>query len=219
MHFIHACEWFFDKRILGNRFEGSTVQIVSIIPAELALTALYPLQVAKTKMINNSIKYQSILQTLKTIHQEEGIPGLYHGFGFTLFEILPGMLTSFIGFEIASLIFRKPRDSMSISENITVALVGSFLAGILQYPLETAKKKVQALKNLPESDGAIKTLIDLGENHGIVGLWKGFSANLFKFPALLVHRFFFHVGQIYFLKNNGYKPPLYHPTVHVLNQL
>jgi hypothetical protein len=209
---------FCSRKMLKN-YDAPFSTVLTVVHAEAMMVALYPLQVIKVKMITDPAKYQNFVQSLTTVHQEEGLPGLFRGLGFTIFEIIPMMVSNYIGFEIASLIFKKPRGEMTLGENISMAIVCSFIATALHYPFETAKKQVQATKYTPEGDGVIKTLMDTGEKHGMMGLWKGFTANIFKLPSLLIHRSIFHLEQIYFLKMIGIKPPYFHPSIKTLNQL
>jgi len=188
----------------------------SILPAQLFVAVLYPFQVAKVRLITEPAKYQDTIQTLETIYEEEGVYGLYKGFGFTIFETLPFMATTYAGYELAGFLFRKSRVDLSVTENVALAMLGAFFASLLHYPFDTAKKIVMSRKNVTNGDSVLKTLADVGEKHGILGLWKGFSAHVLKFPSLLIQRSIFHFLQTYFLRSNRISPPYRHPNLRVL---
>jgi len=200
----------------GMTFENRVaVFLGSLLPAQLVVGAVYPLQVAKVRMISNPSKYLDVVQTIKTINEEEGTPGLYRGFGWTLMETIPLMATTYAGFELANLAFRRPREDLTIKENILLGILGSFLAALLHYPFDTAKKIVQSRKASIDNEGVLKTLAEVGEKHGLVGLYKGLSANLLKLPALWIQRAIFEAGQVYLLRKQGIAAPFYFPIYRV----
>jgi hypothetical protein len=199
-----------DTTTFENRI---AILLASVVPAQLLVAALYPLQVAKVRMITAPSKYVDLIQTINTIHEEEGPRGLFRGLGFSLVETIPALATTYAGFEFAALLFRKARQDMSIKENIIYGILGTFIAALLHYPFDTAKKMVQSKKAVSENDGVLKTLAEEGEKHGLVGLYKGFSAQFFKLPSLLVERAVFKAAQVYFLRANGYSAPHLHPAL------
>jgi len=203
---------FLTKRLLEARFESQgTFFLGSFVSTEIVAVVLYPLQVAKTKLIANPFKYQNVFQTLATVHQEEGVEGLYSGVGFAFLDTIPTIFSSYLGYEMAGWVFRKPRIDLTAGENVAMVIIGTFLATMLHYPFETAKKKVQVLKYTPEGDSVLSTLANVGEKYGVMGLWKGSSAQCFKLLSPLLQRSVFGMTQSYFFKANGYVPPYYHP--------
>jgi len=157
----------------GVSFENRVaIFLASIIPMQIVGAIVYPLQVAKVRMITHPSKYLDIVQTLKTIHEEEGTAGLYRGFAFTMFETIPLTITTYAGFELANFAFGKPAEDLSVKENIALAILGSFLATLLHYPFDTAKKIVQSRKASTDNEGVLKTLADVGEKHGLVKCWE-----------------------------------------------
>jgi hypothetical protein len=186
--------------------------LASILPTQLAVAGLYPLQVAKVRMITNPLKYEDTISTLAKINDEEGAAGLYKGLTFTLLETIPAMATTYAGYELAGLFFRKPREDLTIAQNIALGILGTAFAALLHYPLDTAKKIYISRKSATEGEGVLKTLADVGERHGLDGLYQGFTSQFFKAPALFVQRAFYQVIHNYFLKANGIPAPYYYPT-------
>jgi len=201
----------------GKTFENRiAIFLASVVPTQLVVAAFCPLQVAKVRMITTPSKYVDTIQTLKTIHEEEGWKGLFRGVGFMMFEALPAMATGYVGYELAGFFFRNRDVNLSPRENILLGILGSFIGTMLLYPFETAKKLVQSKKTTStDNDSVLKTLAEEGEKHGLLGLYKGFSANVLKLPELLIQRALYQAAHVYFLKANGYPTPYLHPTIRV----
>src|SRR5690242_19205195 len=93
-------------------------------------------------MITNPIKYTDLVQTLKTINDEEGAPGLFRGLTFSLFgtnsacplfnvsDTIPVMATTYAGFYLAELIFGKPADKWTPAHSIFIGAIGTLLSGV-----------------------------------------------------------------------------------------
>jgi len=198
----------------GVSFENRVaIFLASIIPMQIVGAIVYPLQVAKVRMITNPSKYLDIAQTVKTINEEEGTAGLYRGFAFSMLEKIPLMITSYAGFELANLAFRKAREDLTIRENILLGILGTTFAALLHYPFDTAKKIVQSRKAITENEGVLKTLADIGEKHGLLGLYKGASAQIFKTPSVFLQRAMYQAAQVYFLRSQGLPAPYLHPAL------
>jgi len=198
----------------GVKFDSKvSTFLAALVPQQILTALVYPLHVARVRMITNPSKYLDVAQSVKTINDEEGSAGLYKGLAFTMLETIPRTLTTWAGFELAHLAFRKPADDLTVKENIALAIVGSFLAAALHYPFDTAKKMVQARKAVAgENEGVLKTVADIGEKHGLVGLYQGFSANLLKLPAMFIERAVYQAAQVYFLRSEGFPAPHLHPA-------
>jgi hypothetical protein len=198
----------------GVKFESNVAAyLANLIPHQILTVLVYPLHVAKVRMIANPSKYLDVAQSLRSINDEEGSAGMYKGLSFTLLETIPKTLTTWAGFELAKLAFSRPVEDLNVKENIALAVLGGFLAATLHYPFDTAKKIVMSRKAVSgENEGVVKTVADIGEKHGLVGLYKGFSANLLKLPAMFIERAIYQAAQVYFLKSGGFPAPHLHPA-------
>jgi hypothetical protein len=78
-------------------------------------------------------------------------------------------------------VWKKPKESMSFWENIAFGMMTVALAGLVQYPIDTAIKIVQCTPH--DSDNVLRTLLNTGKiprATGTAALFRGFSANLVK---------------------------------------
>ncbi|GJD10914.1 Solute carrier family 25 member 36-A [Galdieria sulphuraria] len=74
----------------------------------IASATTYPHEVVRTRLreqtpISGALpKYRGVLQSIKTIAQEEGIQGLYSGMGMHLLRVVPNTAIMFLTFELVS---------------------------------------------------------------------------------------------------------------------
>jgi hypothetical protein len=204
------------KGITGNK--ASLAAVHALLPPQLVLALVYPLEVARVRMIANNTKYTDLFQTLQSIYDEEGPSGLYKGFFFSMLELGLFMGTAFAGFELATFVLKTPRHEMLTGNVVAVNVLGALFAALLHYPFDTARKIVQARKASSDGDNVFKALAEVGEKHGIVGLWKGFSAHLVRLPGILLETYL--LGQVHelFLRS-GTGLQMSRPSVYVVTHL
>jgi len=77
-----------------------------ILSKALASGATYPHEVLRTRLQNQrggithpDAKYKGLLHALRTVLHEEGIRGLYSGFGVNLVRTVPSSVVTILGFE------------------------------------------------------------------------------------------------------------------------
>jgi len=148
-------------------------------------TLVFPLRIAKIRMITNPGKYKNLLDTIKTIYKEEELPTLYRGLGVTLLSILVnGILTS-ATMKVISSLWNKDQNYMTFWEKFFIGSVGTVIAGLIQYPVDTALKIVQSQENNP--DNVARTLLNTGRvprTGGFASLYNGFGTYLVKSLAI-----------------------------------
>jgi hypothetical protein len=151
-----------------------------LISASLT-TAVYPLQVAKVRMITHPKKYTATLETIQMIYKEEELQALYRGLSFTLLGIILNGLATVAALRIIGSIWKKPRDKMSFWEDMLFGALGVVIAEAIQYPIDTAVKIVQSQANDP--DNVLRTLLNTGRiprTSGFRSLFSGFAATFIK---------------------------------------
>jgi len=148
-------------------------------------TLVFPLRIAKIRMITNPGKYKNLLDTIKTVYKEEELPTLYRGLGITLLSILMnGILTS-ASLKVISSFWNKNQDNMKLWERLLIGTLGTVIAGLVQYPIDTALKIVQSQENSPDNIG--RTLLNTGRiprTGGFTSLYNGFGTYLIKSLAI-----------------------------------
>ena len=80
--------------------------IAIILSKGLASVATYPHEVLRTRLQNQhggitspSAKYKGLLHAFTTVLREEGVRGLYSGFGVNLVRTVPSSVVTILGFE------------------------------------------------------------------------------------------------------------------------
>ncbi|XP_002733121.2 solute carrier family 25 member 43-like, partial [Saccoglossus kowalevskii] len=114
---------------------------------------------------------------------------------------------------LQEMVWRKPRFMLSPTENFFNGCLAAAVAQTASYPFDTIRKKLQAQsKVLPGNGGCdvrfhsltmgFRVIID---RHGIVGLWRGLTANLLK--VVPYHGLMFATFEAlrrFYLYENGY---------------
>jgi hypothetical protein len=147
----------------------------------LVTILVFPLQVVKVRMITHPTKYVSTIETLRTIYNEEELPSLYKGMSATLLGIANDVLVTTATFQLMAMIWKKPKESMSIREHIISVTLATVLAGMIQYPVETAVRLVQSQPN--GIDNVVRTIMNTGRTPregGLQGLFRGCLSYLVK---------------------------------------
>jgi hypothetical protein len=147
-----------------------------------ALTTLvYPLQVAKIRMIASPTKYKSTLETLNQIYKEEELPALYRGLPSTLISFAVNTAALAVSYRVIAAIWNKQRRELSGWYVFLFDTLATILASLALHPLDTAIKLVQSRAR--DTDNVLRTLLNTGKiprPAGFQGLYQGFFANFFK---------------------------------------
>jgi solute carrier family 25 phosphate transporter 23/24/25/41 len=148
---------------------GSTAGMV-------AQTAIYPLEVAKTKMmVAKPSEYRSIAHCLHTTWRTGGVRALYGGLNASLLGIFP-----YAGLDLA--IFSTLRDQLPPDSGplgiLACGTVSSTFAGVVTYPLQLIRTKMQA--ETGRYKNAFEGLQATVRQQGVRGLYCGLIPNLLK---------------------------------------
>jgi len=141
--------------------------------------AIFPLHIAKVRMITLPEKYEATLQTIQKIYEEEELPSLFRGLSVALLALV---------FRDAwALLLVKALTAFRVSPEITLkhvlisAALSSLLLELLQYPIDTAVKIVQSHPH--DSDNVARVIANTGKiprASGIMALFRGFGASFLK---------------------------------------
>jgi hypothetical protein len=159
----------------------ATTPISQFLVKAALTTAIFPLQIAKIRMITHPEKYKSTMQTIETIYKEEELPTLYKGLPVTILGFLLNGISTAAAYRIIDAIWNKRKKDMTWWEGVVYAALAAMLAGLVEYPIDTAVKIVQATPN--DTDNVLRVLLNTGKiprAGGIRALFKGFSVEFIK---------------------------------------
>jgi len=170
--------------------------LISSGTTQVVLASIFPLQVAKVRMITSPKKYKITTECIQTIYEEEGLSALFRGISASLIGWIPATLVSYLSFEIFYWIFgRTPQGTL---ENIGFGTVTNLLIGLLEYPVLTAEAIRQS--QVGDPDPVWKILIRIATTQGIKGLYPGFTCLLLKIPQRYLSSFISRRSKKLFLK-------------------
>lgn len=183
-----------------------------------ATVATYPTDMVKTRLTvahsdHTKSKYKGIVSAFQVIYQEEGFLAFYKGMSTSIIGVIPFAGGTFMSYEILDKAWGKPKDKMTPLENFINGCLAASFAQTFSFPFDTIRKKLQAhsktasddMKPDVEFNGMTDAFVQTVRKHGILGLWKGTSANLAKVApyAGIMFASFEFVKRI-FLYTNGY---------------
>ncbi|KAK0402355.1 hypothetical protein QR680_016289 [Steinernema hermaphroditum] len=73
--------------------------VFSIVSKVFATTTTYPYQVLRTRLQDQHVKYDGVMDVIRTTMKAEGISGLYKGMLMANIRVLPAAMVTFVTFE------------------------------------------------------------------------------------------------------------------------
>jgi solute carrier family 25 protein 43 len=210
------------KVILADPNTGKISPLNSLLAGSVggisATVVTYPTDMVKTRLTvahadPSKSKYKSILHCFKVVAQEEGMMAFYKGLSTSIIGVIPFAGGTFMSYEILDALWNKPKDKMTPLENFINGCLAASFAQTFSFPFDTIRKKLQAQSKTVSEDmrpdvefnGMTDAFIKTVQKHGILGLWKGTSANLAKVaPYAGIMFAAFEFCKRVFLWQNGY---------------
>jgi len=156
-----------------------------------SLCIVYPLDYARTRLASDvgtgKRDFKGLGDCLvKTARGEQGIMGLYNGFGVSVLGIIPYRGVYFGLYD--SLREKNPykRDVgfMGFVSKFAVAQFTAIMAGYASYPFDTVRRRLQMQSEKPREQWVYKGTVDcLGQvvrQEGVTALFKGAGANALR---------------------------------------
>ncbi|XP_042053093.1 mitochondrial substrate carrier family protein B-like [Salvia splendens] len=152
-----------------------------------AASATYPLDLVRTRLAaqRNTIYYEGIRHSIRTICRDEGFFGLYKGLGATLLGVGPSIAISFSVYEglRSSWLSHRPDDS-----TVLVSLACGSLSGIASstatFPLDLVRRRMQlegaAGRARVYKTGLLGTLKHIIHSEGLRGMYRGIMPEYYK---------------------------------------
>ncbi|XP_070553259.1 solute carrier family 25 member 43-like [Ptychodera flava] len=213
---------YFRERLQDNygRLSTPDALIAGTLGGAVAIVVTYPTDMVKTRLIVQRIHptegrhYRGIVHAFKTIFRQEGFFAFYRGMWTSLMGTIPFAATYFWAYEILQeAVWQKPRYMLSPTENFFNGCIAAAFAQTASYPFDTIRKKLQAQSRVLTGGGGtdvkfygmIAGFRVVFQKYGIVGLWRGLTANLLK--VVPYHGFMFVTFEgmrRFYLYENGY---------------
>jgi len=196
---------------LNSLFAGSAGGIAATI-------ATYPTDMVKTRLTvahsdPSKSKYKGMVDAFRVIYKEEGPAAFYKGMSTSIIGVIPFAGGTFMSYEILDKAWNKPKDKMTAMENFINGCLAASFAQTFSFPFDTIRKKLQAQSKTVSEDmrpdvefnGMADAFVQTVKKHGVLGLWKGTTANLAKVaPYAGIMFAAFEFCKRVFLWQNGY---------------
>lgn len=155
-----------------------------------ATLTTYPLDLLRTRFALQGRErvYASIPRAVADIWTYEGPRGFFRGAGAAVIQIGPNFGVFFAAYESAKKILSRV-PSASGWENATAGAVASTTAKVVTYPLDFARKRMQAQgpvrgqfvhRNIPVYTNSVDVLLKVARTEGMRGWYKGVVVSLVK---------------------------------------
>lgn len=183
---------------------GMTAEIVCcsiFVPVDVIKERLQ----VQSKEFKDRRFYNGSYDAFTKICKEEGLRGLYKGYGATVFSYGPFSALYFLFYEESKKKLFKHRygeekkyEQLSLQDNLICSAVSGSLASFLTNPLDLAKLRFQIQRDIKNSEpnsvslktrysGLIDALIKINKAEGLTGLFRGAMARvLFFTPATAI---------------------------------
>jgi len=148
---------------------------------------LYPLDFARTRLAADVGKGQTrqftgLWNCISTIHQKDGLFGLYRGFGVSVGGIIVYRAAFFGGYDTAKSIFLPNPKNAPFWQNWIVAQFVTIIAGLVSYPFDTVRRRM--MMQAGRGEILYKNTWDcwykIGVNEGPRAFFKGALSNAIR---------------------------------------
>jgi len=197
--------------VINSMVAGSLAGIVSTI-------VTYPTDMVKTRLTADHAdkahaKYKGLVDAFTTIAREEGLLAFYKGMSTSIIGVIPFAGGTFMAYEFLESIWDKPKDKMTALDNFINGCLAAAFAQTFSFPFDTIRKKLQAqsktvsaeMRPDVEFNGMFDAFRQTIKKNGVLGLWRGTTANLAKVaPYAGIIFAAFESTKRYFLWHNGF---------------
>jgi solute carrier family 25 (adenine nucleotide translocator) protein 4/5/6/31 len=174
----------FGKFFLANMASGGLAGAGS-------LCIVYPLDYARTRLASDvgsgKRDFNGLADCLvKTARGEQGIKGLYNGFGVSVAGIIPyrGVYFGLYDSLREKNPYKNRKDLVGFGSKFVVAQFTAIAAGYASYPFDTVRRRLQMQSEKPRDQWVYKGTMDCAsqimKNEGITAMFKGAGANALR---------------------------------------
>jgi solute carrier family 25 protein 43 len=184
--------WFQDEK---GKLSDVGALVAGSLAGICATVTTYPTDMVKTRLTvthadKKQTKYKGIIDCFRVVYREEGILAFYKGMSTSIIGVIPFAGGTFMAYEFLDRMWRQYKGDRPLTpiENFINGCLAAAFAQTFSFPFDTIRKKMQAkshavsedMKPDVEFNGMIDAFVKTVKKHGILGLWKGTTANLAK---------------------------------------
>jgi len=156
-----------------------------------SLTIVYPLDYARTRLASDvgggKKQFEGLVDCLtKTAKGPGGFMSLYNGYGPSVAGIIAyrgaqfGLNDTIMAFNP----YAKEQGVVAVASKFCIAQVAVTASGLVAYPFDTVRRRLQMQSDKPVSEQLYKGTMDCGvkilKDEGFGGMYKGALANIFR---------------------------------------
>jgi len=138
-------------------------------------------------------KFGGMLECMRYTFKNEGLSGFYKGAQSPLLISALYSAALFVAYGQSKRIFHNPDNPhFTFNEMVAISTVTGIAGGLVESPMDLLKAKMQVQYNATKTTSHYKSSLDcavkLIRNHGILSLYQGFSATLWRnIPGCVVY--------------------------------
>ncbi|KAI0129014.1 mitochondrial phosphate carrier protein [Xylariales sp. AK1849] len=177
----HANDWLGPEKAAANR---NAVYLASSAAAEfLGDILLCPFEAARIRLVSQPTFSPNMLTALTKMARNEGVAGLYSGFGPIVLKQVPYTMATFVVYEKAVEAAYTWVDKATASNailsgvNLGCGLIAGMAAAIVSQPADTVLSKINKEKGLP-GEGTTRRIINIMAKLGLRGSYTGIGPRL-----------------------------------------
>ncbi|KAI5714170.1 hypothetical protein M8J76_012117 [Diaphorina citri] len=172
----------FWRYFAGNLASGGAAGATSLL-------FVYPLDFARTRLAADMGKsatdrqYSGMADCVMKTFKSDGLVGVYRGFGVSVQGIIIYRAAYFGFFDTAKGMLPDSKNT-NFFMSWMIAQVGTTVAGILSYPLDTVRRRLMMQSGLPVEKRTYKNTIHcwktIAQQEGMTAFFKGSLSNIFR---------------------------------------
>nr|GMD42781.1 probable ADP,ATP carrier protein At5g56450 [Ipomoea batatas] len=152
------------------------------------LVIIYPLDIAHTRLAadlgrTDARQFRGICHFLRTIHEKEGIRGVYRGLPASLQGMIVHRGLYFGGFDtIKDMMSEKSKPDVALWKRWLVAQGVTTSAGLISYPLDTVRRRMMMQSGLekPMYRNTFDCWKKIYKTEGAASFYRGALSNIFR---------------------------------------
>lgn len=152
------------------------------------LIIIYPLDIAHTRLAadlgrTETRQFRGICHFLRTIHERDGIPGIYRGLSASLQGMVVHRGLYFGGFDtIKDTMSRDSKSDIALWKRWVAAQAVTTSAGLLSYPLDTVRRRMMMQSGVgqPMYRSTLDCWRKIYKREGFASFYRGALSNIFR---------------------------------------